>query len=275
MKSGALVPDEMGSRILKERLEQNDARTKGWIGDGWCRERKNSTTLLGFGLDLCPSLVITLTVSEATLLKRLGGRRQDPVTKEIYHTEYKMPTDPEVRARLIQRKDDQPESIQSRLATFEKQKDEALGPFRECGIPIKEIDGEGAPDQVFQRITRAWDLHFSLQSPASGVAEAKNVRFFAANLAAALLLADGCLALAEVGKLKCPFTRTTTGLAMLPGVMVLNRVPYAGLVGLIYSAHGFLFRPSTIMDQVKASPWSVVAAGCCAFLAVTKPGRFI
>merc|ERR1711924_276488 len=129
----------------------------------------------------------------------------------------------------------------------------------------KEIDGEGTPDEVFQRISAAWDMHaaslsvYGLPAPA----ETKDVRFFVANLAAALLLADGCLALAEVHKLRCPFTRTTTGLAMLPGVMVLNRVPYAGIVGLVYSMHGFLYRPSTILDQVKAWPWSVVAASCC------------
>ncbi|CAE8700185.1 unnamed protein product, partial [Polarella glacialis] len=100
--------------------------------------------------------------------------------------------------------------------------------------------------------------------------EEKDARFWVANVAAALLLADGTRSLAK----PCDDCTGLVGLSLLPGVMVLNRMPYAAVIGLIASVHGLLLCPSKAADQLKAWPWALVTAGCCAFLALSKPGRF-
>ncbi|CAE8606045.1 unnamed protein product [Polarella glacialis] len=104
--------------------------------------------------------------------------------------------------------------------------------------------------------------------------EEKDARFWAANVAAALLLADGTRMLTTpAASNDCTFP--FVGLSLLPGVMVLNRMPYAAFIGLIASVHGLLLCPSKAADQLKAWPWALVSAGCCAFLTLTKPGRFV
>merc|ERR1711974_113031 len=107
MSRGELVPDEIGTTLLRDRLEQHDAVERGWVGDGWTRERANSESLIRYRIHI--DLVINLVVPRDVLIARLSGRRQDPVTRQIYHVVYKMPQDPVVRARLEQRKDDTPE----------------------------------------------------------------------------------------------------------------------------------------------------------------------
>lgn len=158
MERGALVPDELGSTILSERLQNKDCQERGWLGDGWTRERANSESMLQLGIR--PRLVLNLEVPRAVLVARLSGRRQDSVTKKIYHTLYNMPTDPEIRSRLIQRADDAPEAIESRLDTYDKQKEEALAPLREGGIRVINIDGNGTVDEVFARIEAVWDSQY-------------------------------------------------------------------------------------------------------------------
>lgn len=159
MSRGELVPDEIAvGQVLRAHLEQDSFQTTGWLGDGWTRERANSESLLKYGL--APSLVISLEVPREVLIKRLSGRRLDPDTNSIYHAEFKMPADPAVVARLVQRKDDKPEAIEGRLNIFESQRAAALAPLQHAGIPIRLVDGDGKPDEVFQRISDVWDSHF-------------------------------------------------------------------------------------------------------------------
>ena len=88
-------------------------------------------------------------------MARLSGRRMDPQTRAIYHVEHRMPDDPKVRARLVQRPDDAPDAIARRLATFEAQRDAALAPLRRAGIRVEKVDGDAAPDAVFARVLDA------------------------------------------------------------------------------------------------------------------------
>merc|ERR1712061_92361 len=73
MSRGELVPDEIGTTILRDRLEQNDAVECGWVGDGWTRERANSESLIRYRIS--PDVVINLVVARDVLVSRLSGRR--------------------------------------------------------------------------------------------------------------------------------------------------------------------------------------------------------
>lgn len=105
--------------------------------------------------------------------------------------------------------------------------------------------------------------------------EGRDLRFWLANVAAAVLLADGARVLAKAELCGLPSGSPSLGLAVLPGVMVLNRMPYAAMVGLMASVHGFLLSPSKALESARAWPWTLVGAGCCAYLVFTKPGRFV
>ncbi|KAK3237988.1 hypothetical protein CYMTET_51968 [Cymbomonas tetramitiformis] len=167
MAKGALVPDELGTqRVLKKRLEQPDCAENGWIGDGWAREEANSVTLLKYGIVNTSTLVISLEVPRATLIKRLAGRRYDPEDGSIYHVDYKMPSDPAIVARLVQRDDDTPAAVNTRLDVYEKQKETALTPLRQVNVQVTEVDGTGTTAEVAERINQVWKEHFDKLSKA-------------------------------------------------------------------------------------------------------------
>eukprot|EP00929_Paragymnodinium_shiwhaense_P056707 TRINITY_DN28388_c0_g1_i1.p1 TRINITY_DN28388_c0_g1~~TRINITY_DN28388_c0_g1_i1.p1 ORF type:complete len:175 (+),score=21.63 TRINITY_DN28388_c0_g1_i1:267-791(+) len=156
MSRGDLVPDELGVEVLKRRLAQEDVATKGWIGDAWTRERINSESLIAHGI--LPDLIFVIDVPRDVLLHRLSGRRQDPVTKQMYHLD-NLPDDVEVCSRLVQRKDDTDrESIFRRLDLHEQLREETLQPWRNAGVPVAVVNGALGQDEVFESLDSAVTL---------------------------------------------------------------------------------------------------------------------
>mmetsp|Transcript_5765 Transcript_5765/g.6280 ORF Transcript_5765/g.6280 Transcript_5765/m.6280 type:complete len:112 (-) Transcript_5765:145-480(-) len=102
----------------------------------------------------------------------------------------------------------------------------------------------------------------------------RDFRFWVANIGAAVLLAEGARVLAKSELCGLPSRSASLGLAMLPGVMMLNRMPGAAMVGLVASIHGLFMNPAKAIEGFKTWPWPLLGAGCCAFLHVTKPGRY-
>ena len=116
MKSGRLVPDELIISIITERLGERDCVEKGWLLDGFPRTAVQAEALAAAGL--VPDCVLELDVPEESLIDRVVSRRLDPVSGAIYNVRSKMPTDPEVLARLVQRADDTEETARKRLAAY-------------------------------------------------------------------------------------------------------------------------------------------------------------
>eukprot|EP00405_Crypthecodinium_cohnii_P006802 CAMPEP_0194783794 /NCGR_PEP_ID=MMETSP0323_2-20130528/79420_1 /TAXON_ID=2866 ORGANISM="Crypthecodinium cohnii, Strain Seligo" /NCGR_SAMPLE_ID=MMETSP0323_2 /ASSEMBLY_ACC=CAM_ASM_000346 /LENGTH=110 /DNA_ID=CAMNT_0039722713 /DNA_START=47 /DNA_END=379 /DNA_ORIENTATION=- len=101
----------------------------------------------------------------------------------------------------------------------------------------------------------------------------KDIRFWVASVAGALLLAEGARAISK-SEVCTTSSAGSLGLAMLPGVMVLNRLPGAGVVGVAASFHGLVLNPSKAVEDMKSWPWPMVSGVMCAWLFLSKPGRF-
>ena len=147
MDKGELVPDEVMEAVVEEAL--GDA--EGFVLDGYPRTDDQAAFLAGIA-DL--DVILHLEVDREELVRRLTGRRVDPETDENYHTEFDMPEDEAVADRLIQREDDQEDVVRERLRVFE----ENTAPVIEFYSDREEfvtIDGEGSPEEVWERIQRA------------------------------------------------------------------------------------------------------------------------
>ncbi|AHG00030.1 adenylate kinase [Halostagnicola larsenii XH-48] len=144
MDAGELVPDEVVNEIVDEALSQAD----GFVLDGYPRNLEQAEELESMTkLDL----VLMLDVSEDELVHRLTGRRLDPETGDIYHVEYNPPEDDEVEERLVQRDDDTEETVKERLRVYRENTEPVIDHYEDAGA-LERVDGEQAPEQVWEDV---------------------------------------------------------------------------------------------------------------------------
>lgn len=161
MDEGALVPDEVTSGIVKERLAMDDCK-EGYLLDGFPRTIPQAEALEEITTELNRELdfVIHVDVPEDQLLERLTGRRVCPVCSSSYHVIY---NPPEVEgvcdkdgATLEQRDDDTEETVQKRLDVNIAQAQPLLDFYEDKGILIT-VNGDQSIDQVFTDIEAKLD----------------------------------------------------------------------------------------------------------------------
>jgi adenylate kinase len=149
MEAGELVPDPVVNEIVEAALEA----AEGFVLDGYPRNLSQAEYLSDI-TDL--DLVALLDVDKEELVRRLTGRRMDPETGDIYHTEFNMPDDEEIKERLVQRDDDTEETVRERLRVFEENTQPVIDHYEETGDLVR-IDGEQTPTEVWQDLKAAID----------------------------------------------------------------------------------------------------------------------
>lgn len=156
MDAGKLVPDELVIGIVRERIKQKDC-SKGFILDGFPRTRTQAESLEeilgeeGVGIDR----VLNFELDDEALVGRLSGRRSCPDCQAVYHVEFHPPKKTGHCDRcgggLIQRSDDQPETIRKRLEVYKTQTRPLIQYYEERGA-IARVFGDGSPDGVFSKV---------------------------------------------------------------------------------------------------------------------------
>ncbi len=144
MDEGELVPDPVVNEIVNAALSEAD----GYVLDGYPRNLSQAEYLDDI-TDI--DIVLYLDVSEDELVGRLTGRRLDPETGDIYHTEYNPAEDEEVKERLVQRDDDTEETVRERLRVYHENTEPVIDHYDETGELIR-IGGEQTPDEVWDDI---------------------------------------------------------------------------------------------------------------------------
>ena len=150
MEAGELVPDELITGLLVEKLDHPEVREKGWLLDGYPRTEAQAKGLEKYFL--VPSKCILLDVPEEVLVQRVCGRRKDPETGTISHLEFSPPTGDgaeEILARLEQRADDTEEALKTRLVNFNKNKTAIEATFQSIAM---SVDGNRPPAKVWDDI---------------------------------------------------------------------------------------------------------------------------
>ena len=151
---GQLVPDEVTIQIVKERLEKDDCKN-GYLLDGFPRTVSQAEALDGFSeIDS----VVNIDVPLNKLMRRITGRRVCGKCGESYHIDY---LDGSTSCRkcdgeLIQRADDNEETVGKRLEVYEKQTAPLIDHYKSKGKLI-DVDGDGDIDSVFAAIVERLD----------------------------------------------------------------------------------------------------------------------
>ena len=159
LSSGTLVPDELTIRIVKERTGQPDCRD-GYILDGFPRTTAQAEMLEKLAAEQGHGIVAVLVdVPFDILEKRVTGRRTCPACGEIYNVYFKPPKADEVcdlhpEARLTHRADDNAETIQTRLATYERDTRPLLDYYEATGR-LRRADGTRDPEAIYADVAKA------------------------------------------------------------------------------------------------------------------------
>lgn len=162
MDAGELVSDDIVLGMIEERIGQPDAAS-GFILDGYPRNRAQAAdlekVLAKRGIEI--DAAVLMDVDFDVLMKRLTGRRTCSATGAVLNIYFSPPEELEACRKaggeLVQRADDNEETIANRLKVYESQTAPLIQYYRDKGL-LKTIAATGDVDEVYASLERALGL---------------------------------------------------------------------------------------------------------------------
>ena len=157
MDAGKLVPDELTIGMLLSRISEPDCKD-GYVLDGFPRtipqaeSLKDALSARGEKIDFA----VDIEVPDENIMNRMTGRRSCPKCGATYHVAFNPPKKENVcdecGSELVQRADDKPETVSSRLKVYHEQTQPLIEFYTKEGV-LQRIDGTKSPKEVFAAIT--------------------------------------------------------------------------------------------------------------------------
>lgn len=158
MDAGGLVSDEIIIGLVTDRLQQDDCRS-GYLFDGFPRTLPQAEAMKVAGVAL--DYVLEIDVADEEIIERMSGRRVHPGSGRTYHLRFNPPKlagkDDVTGEDLIQRDDDQEETVRKRLRVYHSQTEPLLEYYRAwaaTGDPrapkCRRIAGVGSVEEIMK-----------------------------------------------------------------------------------------------------------------------------
>jgi adenylate kinase len=165
MDAGKLVPDEVIIGLVKERIKQADCQ-KGFLFDGFPRTIPQADAMKEAAVPI--DAVVDINVPDEEIIKRMSGRRVHLASGRTYHLIFNPPKEPgkddKTGEPLIQRDDDQEETVRKRLDVYHAQTEPLVAYYNDwekSGGPDAakyiRIEGVGKVEQIRDKIFAALD----------------------------------------------------------------------------------------------------------------------
>ncbi|MCK5524131.1 MAG: adenylate kinase [Thiomargarita sp.] len=122
MDEGGLVSDDIIIGLVKDRIKEPDC-TNGFLFDGFPRTIPQADAMKEAGVNI--DYVVEIAVDDEEIIKRMSGRRAHLASGRTYHVLYNPPKvdgkDDVTGEDLVQRDDDQEETVKKRLKVYHDQ----------------------------------------------------------------------------------------------------------------------------------------------------------
>lgn len=155
MDGGNLVPDDVIIDIINERLAQDDC-ANGYILDGVPRTIAQAEAMEKAGLKF--DAVISIEISDEVIMERMSGRRVCEACGASYHLVAVPPKTEGVcdkcGGKLVQRKDDAPETVKARLGVYHKETEPLKEFYQQRGL-LKSVENRPSVGETSQAILQA------------------------------------------------------------------------------------------------------------------------
>lgn len=158
MDKGELVPDEIVTGIIAERLKAPDTKN-GYILDGFPRTLKQAEDLdaalkkMALGIDM----VVYFDTSAKVAIERLSGRRVCRTCGFNYHVKNIPPKKEGICDKcggvLFQRPDDKEETVINRLKVYEGRTKPLVNFYTKKGI-LKKVSGDLGVEDLFKVLSK-------------------------------------------------------------------------------------------------------------------------
>jgi len=146
--AGKLVPDEVTLAMVADRLKREDC-AQGFLLDGFPRTLAQADGLKELTQLDC---VLNIDVNTDLLLNRICGRRICPKCAGTFHiTTLTSDNCPTCGEKLVQRADDNEETVKSRIDVYNAQTKPLIEYY---GESVKTVDGNQSADDVFESIVK-------------------------------------------------------------------------------------------------------------------------
>ena len=155
MDAGQLVPDDVIIGIVTERLAEDDCKN-GYILDGVPRTIAQAAALEKAGITFDD--VISIEISDETIMERMSGRRVCESCEASYHMVAVPPKQEGVcdkcGGKLVQRKDDAPETVKARLEVYHKETEPLKDFYAQRGL-LKPVENQPSVEETSRAILHA------------------------------------------------------------------------------------------------------------------------
>ena len=155
MDAGKLVPDEVIIGIITERLAEDDCKN-GYILDGVPRTIAQAEAMEKAGINF--DAVVSIEVADEVIMERMSGRRVCESCGASYHL---VAVPPKVAGvcdscggKLVQRKDDAPETVKDRLAVYHKETEPLKDFYAQRGL-LKSVENQPSVEATTKAILNA------------------------------------------------------------------------------------------------------------------------
>ena len=155
MDAGKLVPDEVIIGIITERLAEDDCKN-GYILDGVPRTIAQAVAMEKAGINF--DAVVSIEVADQVIMERMSGRRVCESCGASYHL---VAVPPKVAGvcdscggKLVQRKDDAPETVKDRLAVYHKETEPLKDFYAQRGL-LKSVENQPSVEATTAAILKA------------------------------------------------------------------------------------------------------------------------
>ncbi|WP_269619379.1 adenylate kinase [Zhongshania sp. BJYM1] len=162
MASGGLVSDETIIGLVKERITEDDCKN-GFLFDGFPRTIPQAEALISAGVII--DNVVEIAVADEEIVTRMSGRRSHEGSGRTYHVVYNPPkqdgVDDITGEALIQREDDQEDTVRNRLKVYHEQTKPLVSFYSSLtgdhAPKYSRVEGVGSVTEITQRVLAALD----------------------------------------------------------------------------------------------------------------------